>query len=164
MLAVSNTSPISNLAVTGNLEVLRRQFGEIVIPEAVRLELEKLDHTLGRRAIERACAEGWIKVLKLKHRDLTNVLTTMLDAGEAEAIALAVELRANLLIIDESAGRAMARPLGIELTGTLGVLLKEFRLGRIPSMREAMNDLVNKAGFFVSFNVRRKFLEAAGEA
>jgi predicted nucleic acid-binding protein len=58
----------------------------------------------------------------------------------------------------------MARPLGIELTGTLGVLLKEFRLGRIPSMREAMNDLVNKAGFFVSFNVRRKFLEAAGEA
>jgi predicted nucleic acid-binding protein len=156
MLAVSNTSPISNLAVTGNLEVLRRQFGEIVIPEAVRLELEKLDHTLGRRAIERARAEGWIKVLKLKRRDLTNALTTMLDAGEAEAIALALEQAANLLIIDESAGRAMARPLG--------VLLKEFRLGRIPSMREAMDDLVNEDGFFLSLNVRRKFLEAAGEA
>jgi predicted nucleic acid-binding protein len=88
----------------------------------------------------------------------------MLDAGEAEAIALALEQEANLLIIDESAGRAMARPLGIELTGTLGVLLKEFRLGRIPSMREAMDDLVNEAGFFLSLNVRRKFLEAAGEA
>lgn len=65
--------------------------------------------------------------------------------------------------MDESAGRAAARNLGIHMTGTLGVLLKEVRAGRLFSMKEEMDRLVNEAGFFISNRVRQLFLEAAGE-
>ena len=57
----------------------------------------------------------------------------------------------------------MARNIGVNLTGTLGVLLKEVRAGRIASMREEMNQLADDAGFFISARVRQMFLEAAGE-
>jgi predicted nucleic acid-binding protein len=65
--------------------------------------------------------------------------------------------------MDESAGRAMARILGLNLTGTLGILLNEVRAGRLTSMRGEIDRLVECAGFFVSHRVRLRFLEAAGE-
>lgn len=164
MRVVSNTSPVSNLAVIGRLGVLRVQFGGILIPEAVRFELARLEHAGGRRAIERACADGWIRVEKLANRDLADALSLLLDAGESEAIAMALERRSEVLVMDESAGRAMARTLGVTITGTLGVLLKELRAGKLISMAEEMDRLVNEAGFFLSPKVRRTFLEAAGEA
>jgi predicted nucleic acid-binding protein len=66
--------------------------------------------------------------------------------------------------MDESAGRAVARNLDLEVTGTLGVLLKAKRAGQLPSLRDAMDRLVKVAGFFVSARVRQFFVEAAGEA
>ena len=65
--------------------------------------------------------------------------------------------------MDESAGRAAARNLGITMTGTLGVLLKEKSSGRLASMTEEMDRLVNEAGFFISGRIRQTFVEAAGE-
>lgn len=95
--------------------------------------------------------------------DLARNLAASLDAGEAEAIALASGSSADLLIMDESAGRAAARNLGIAMTGTLGVLLKEKRAERLPSMGAEMERLVNEAGFFISDRIRQLFLEAAAE-
>lgn len=68
-----------------------------------------------------------------------------------------------MLLMDESAGRATARGLGIVMTGTLGVLLKEKQARRIPSFQVEMKRLVSEAGFFVSGKVRATFLAAAGE-
>ncbi len=163
MRVVSNTSPISNLAIIGRLDVLSRQFGTICIPGGVRRELARLEHDEGSRSIEQALQQGWIQVEATVAGDLARNLASTLDAGEAEAIALASGSAADLLIMDESAGRAAARNLGITMTGTLGVLLKEKRAGRLTSMREEMDRLMNEAGFFISNRVRHLFLEAAGE-
>ncbi len=164
MLVVSNTSPVSNLAVIGRLDLFRSQFGSIRIPEAVWAELSRLEHSGGRRAIEQACAEGWIRIHRLENSALSDVLSSSLDAGESEAIALAAESQADLLIMDETAGRAMARNLGITITGTLGLLLKEKNKGGIVSLGEEMNRLVNEAGFFLSARIMQIFLAAAGES
>ena len=164
MQVVSNTSPVCNLAIIGRLDVLRGQFGTIQIPEAVRAELARLEHPGGRQGIQQAYDDGWIRIQRLTNRDLSNVLSASLDAGEAEAIALAIESRANRLLMDETAGRAMARSLAITLTGTLGLLLKEKREGRIPSLGIEMERLVSDAGFFLSPRVGRFFLDAAGES
>jgi predicted nucleic acid-binding protein len=117
-----------------------------------------------KETIHSAIADGWIQVETLKDGTLVNVLGTSLDAGEAEAIALAKGIAANLLVMDESAGRAVARNLDLEVTGTLGVLLKAKRAGQLPSLRDEMDRLVKVAGFFVSARVRQFFVEAAGEA
>lgn len=163
MRVVSNTSPVSNLAIIGRLGILRRQFGTIDIPDAVWTELMRLEHTAGRSAIMDARAGGWLRVVGLSERSLANVLGSSLDAGESEAIALAGETGAGLLLMDESAGRAMARTLDIPITGTLGILLKEKREGGIPSFLGEMDKLVSEAGFYVSASVRQTFLKASGE-
>ena len=163
MRVVSNTSPISNLAIIGRLDVLSHQFGTILIPEAVRRELSRLEHQAGRQAIEQALTQGWIQIEPTTPSDLARNLASTLDAGEAEAIALASESAADLLIMDETAGRAAARNFGITMTGTLGVLLKEKREGRLALIGEEMDRLVNDAGFFISGRIRQLFLEAAVE-
>lgn len=163
MRVVSNTSPISNLAIIGRLDALSRQFGKVSIPGAVGRELARLEHDTGRRAIDQALQQGWIAVEPVAAIDLARNLASTLDAGEAEAIALASGSAVDLLIMDESAGRSAARNLGVTIAGTLGVLLKEKRAARVSSMREEMDRLVNEAGFFISDRIRKLFLDAAGE-
>ena len=97
------------------------------------------------------------------HPVAIGILGVTLVAGESEAIAMSLEWPADLLIMDESSGRAMARNLNIRITGTLGVLLKAKRDGQIPSLKSEMDRLVHDAGFFVSDRVRNTFLAEAGE-
>ncbi len=163
MQVVSNTSPLSALSIIGRLGLLRSQFGTIRIPMAVWTELSRLEHASGKQALEQAHAEGWIQVHETANRPMVGILSTTLDAGESEAIAMSLEWPADLLIMDESSGRAMARNLNIRITGTLGVLLKAKRDGEIPSLKVEMDRLMQVAGFFVSERVRKTFLAEAGE-
>lgn len=164
MQVVSNTSPLSALSIIGRLGLLRAQFGVIRIPKAVWTELSRLEHASGKQALEQAHAEGWIEVHETANRPMVGILAATLDAGESEAVAMSLEWPADLLIMDESSGRAMARNLNIRITGTLGVLLKAKRDGEIPSLKSEMDRLVQDAGFFVSDRVRNTFLAQAGEA
>ena len=163
MQVVSNTSPLSALSIIGRLGLLRSQFGTIRIPMAVWTELSRLEHESGKQALEQARAERWIQVHETANRPMVGILSTTLDAGESEAIAMSLEWPADLLIMDESSGRAMARNLNIRITGTLGVLLKAKRDGEIPSLKVEMDRLMQVAGFFVSERVRKTFLAEAGE-
>ena len=80
------------------------------------------------------------------------------------SLLMSLEWPADLLIMDESSARAMARNLKIRITGTLGVLLKAKRDGEIPSLKSEMDRLVQDAGFFVSDRVRNAFLAEARES
>jgi predicted nucleic acid-binding protein len=163
MQVVSNTSPLSALSIIGRLGLLHMQFRTIRIPKAVWTELSRLDHESGKQALEQAHAEGWIEVHETANRPMVGILGVTLDAGESEAIAMSLEWPTDLLIMDESSGRAMARKLKIRITGTLGVLLKAKRDGQIHSLKLEMDRLVQEAGFFVSDRVRNTFLAEAGE-
>jgi len=77
---------------------------------------------------------------------------------------MSLEWPADLLIMDESSGRTMARSLKIRITGTLGVLLKAKRVGEITALKSEMDRLVQDAGFFVSDRVRNVFPADAGES
>ena len=87
MLAVSNTSPVSNLAIIGRLEFLQRRYGTVSIPPSVAKELEALTHPEGSRRIAAARVAGW---LRIQTGATIPTLPAPLDPGEAEAIALAL--------------------------------------------------------------------------
>lgn len=73
-----------------------------------------------------------------------------LDRGEAEAIALAIELNADWMLLDEREGRKVAKSLGLKVTEILGILLRAKQLGEIESLQLVIDDLINKAGFRIA--------------
>src|SRR5215471_17626345 len=119
MLAVSNTSPISNLAYIGRLDLLREQFPVLWIPLAVRAELAAIPDASVRQTVENAVQAGWISIRPSRNSALLQLLTASLHPGEAEAIALAFEMRADRVLIDERDGRMLARQLSLPVTGVL---------------------------------------------
>src|SRR5688572_17539859 len=106
MPAVSNTSPLLNLAIIKVQDLLHHQFGAIVIPPAV-LQEPRADTTYpGAEAIRGMLAAGWLSVAKLEDDRLAQALMLQLDEGEASAIALAIELNMKQILLDEREGRA----------------------------------------------------------
>jgi predicted nucleic acid-binding protein len=163
MPVVSNTSPLSNLAIIGHLDLLRDQFGEVLIPEAVATELDALGHARGRELVLVARNEGWIRVCPLTDFAMADLLAGQLDSGESEAIALATELKIERLLMDEREGRSFARRAGLRVTGVLGVLLRAKLDGRLPAIRPAIETLRADARFFITKELELRILAEAGE-
>jgi predicted nucleic acid-binding protein len=163
MLVASDTSPISNLAIIGRLDLLRTQFGEIWIPSAVQSELEHLSHPLARKEIHQSQHDGWIKPKPLRDDKVARLLAADLDRGEAEAIALALELPADLILLDERDGRSAAERAGLQVTGVLGVLLRAKKQGQIVLVKPEIEKLRAQARFFLSAPLTEKALAIADE-
>ena len=150
MHVVCNTSPILNLAIIGELGLLKEQFGVIQVPKAVLQELRVQENLPGSESIRKAIEDGWILVTPVSNTGMTEVLRTELDGGESEAIALAFETHAELVLLDERDARRVAVRLNMKTTGVLGILLKAYRMKRVPDLAQAMRDLKTKAGFHLS--------------
>lgn len=158
MLAVSNTSPILNLAIIGQLELIHQQFGQVQIPLAVLSELKVQENRPGSREIQAALNVGWIRVQEVSSRISVQLLQQVLDQGEAEAITLAIELKADRILLDERDGRKIAKSLGLKVTGVLGILLRAKKEGELSSLPDAIDALVKTAGFRISPELLAKVL------
>ena len=127
-LVVVNTTPIIALSLIGELDLLRLLYGQVLAPPSVEAEvLAGGRGGTGRSELQEA---SWLRIVSLQDPNRADLLAD-LDRGEAEVIALAQELSADLVIIDERLARRHARRLGLTLTGTLGVLLKAKQLGYV---------------------------------
>ena len=163
MLVVSDTSPLSNLAVIGRLELVREEFGALCVPPAVARELTALSHAGGQLALRAAFAAGWLAERPLPAGTIAPLETSRLDVGEAEAIVLARAVGADRLLIDEKEGREVAEKLGIKFTGAIGILLRARQAGKIPSLADEIERLRNQAYFFVDAALETKALALVGE-
>jgi predicted nucleic acid-binding protein len=163
MLAVSKTPPISNLASIGRLELLKSQFSELWIPDAVAEELAANPDPIAQAMIQDAIRAQWIQIRTPQDSALFRLLLLQLHRGEAEAISLATDLNADFVLIDEQEGRQLASRTGLAVTGVLGVLLRANRAGKIPGVKPEMEILRSKAYFFVSPALEEKILAAGGE-
>lgn len=161
MIVVSNTSPIINLAAVGQLELLQRLFGTIAIPQAVFHEIAVKGY--GQAGAIEIRTYPWFERHSTQDMALVKRLEQELDAGEAEAIALAVKMRADLLLLDERRGRMIARQHGLAVIGLLGVLLIAKQRGYLAAVRPVLNDLRARAGFWIDAELFSQVLKSAGE-
>lgn len=159
MIVVSDTSPITNLAAIGQLDLLRQICGRVIVPEAVFQELTAVG---GHHPGAVAQQLDWVETRAVSNRVLVNALQVELDKGEAEAIALAQELAADLLLIDEHLGRAVATRLGVRIIGLLGVLIEAKHRGLIQEVKPLVDALMS-LGFHIKQNLYQRVLQAAGE-
>jgi uncharacterized protein len=148
MLIVSDTSPIINLAAIGLLQLIPELFGEVFIPDAVYHEIVVVG--AGEPGSEEIKEADWAKVVSVSDLLLLSKLMQRLDPGEAEAIVLALDLKARFILMDESAGRSVATSHDLEPLGTLGILLKAKKAGLISAVTPVMDKLRAEAHFFIS--------------
>jgi uncharacterized protein len=160
LIVVSDASPIISLAAAGQLELLRLLYEEVSIPEAVHQEISAAGP--GQPGVEELQA-AWIKTKAVKNRPLVRALEGELDQGEAEAIALAVELDADVVLVDERRGRVVALRLGLNVLGVMAVLLEAKQKGFLPQIRPVLDDLLTKAGFRISQRLYAHVIQMAGE-
>lgn len=160
-MIVSNSTPLINFSSIGELQLLNSLFGEITVPEAVWNEtVGQSDRYPTASVIEQS---GWILKVKLSNYQLRDVFLFELDLGEAEAIALAIEHHAELILIDERAGREVAERIGLNYTGSIGCLSRAKKRGLIPDMRSMLDKLKKDASFWVSQGFYEKVLKEHGE-
>ena len=161
MTIVSNTSPILNLAKIGQIDLLQKLYETVLIPTAVYDEL--LDPRAGESIIKAVQSANWLEVQVVQNQQLVGDLRNILNLGEAEAIALAIEVNANRLLIDERLGREAAVVRGLRITGVFGILLIAKQKGLITAVKPAIDDLITQANFRVSSQLYTNVLEAANE-
>lgn len=162
MIVVSNTSPVINLAAIGHLDLLEKLFQQIIISPAVYQEIT-VDGT-GQPGSQEVYSLPWIKTKKVNNPTLVKALQGELDKGEAEAIALAIENKADLLLLDERKGREVASRFGIQCIGVLGILILAKENDYIHRIKPVVNELIAKAGFWVSPALYEYVLNTAGES
>ena len=159
---VADTGPLIALGRVDHLDLLRRLYRQIVIPPAVLGELAIGSGRAGAAALGSALAAGWLSVQPLANQRVVLELGQLLDIGEAEAIALTEQLDARFLLIDEAAGRQIARRRGVSVTGVASVLLSAKASGAVVAVRPIIEELSN-AGYRLSSRLVSSVLERAGE-
>ncbi|MES3629665.1 MAG: DUF3368 domain-containing protein [Longimonas sp.] len=161
MTVVSNAGPLIALARIRETEWLPRLYGDILVPEAVHREIIKPDKK--RAGVDTFVNASWLRVESVSEQAAVRQLRSTLDAGESEAIVLALEREADILLMDEALGRRVADARGVALSGTLGVLLLAKEEGLIDDLTAVLDRLIS-TGFRIGDALYEFVLEQAGEA
>ena len=161
LVVISNSSPIMNLAAIGQLHLIQEMLGKIIVPEEVWTELViRGEGKPGTREIKEA---KWIKVAKVKNRDLAKTFSKDLDAGEAAAIALAIEKKSDLILLDETDARNVAEFYDLRKTGVIGILLRAKKEGLIREIIPILEKLQTEAHFWIKSELYESIISQSGE-
>jgi len=148
-VVISDTSCLIALTKIDKIIILHQMYEEVIVTEEIAREFGEM-------------LPVWMHILQVKNKKYQQLLEATLDIGESSAIALAIEMKDALLIIDETKGRKEAKRLGLRITGTLGVLLKAKQRGFVQNLKFLLDELEIK-GFRISAEVRNEILKEANE-
>jgi predicted nucleic acid-binding protein len=159
-IVVSDTSPIRVLSHLGLLELLHDLFEEVFIPPAVIAELSRQTVSFSPILLS---GYSFFQIRTVKNQSLVKQFLSTLDAGESEALVLALEIQADTVLIDELDGREMAMQMGLKPLGVLGVLVRAKKNGLIGLIKPLMDQLQTEIGFFISAKLYAEILRLSGE-
>lgn len=156
MKVIIDASPLISLAVINQLELLKKLFPEIIIPKAVFQEITAVK--------DKKCAVKIVAFIKnwVRHAEQKINSTLDLGKGELEAIDLCLELKADLLIIDDKKARNAAESQDIKCIGTIGLLTLAKKKGFIRELRKYFIQLLKNRRYF-SYQLLNQVLEINGE-
>jgi predicted nucleic acid-binding protein len=159
-LIVADSSPLIALSSIRRLDLLESLYGRVIVPDAV---YDEVAHGGTRPAGQEILRAGWIERRAVRDRDLVELLRRQLGAGESEAIALARECAAELLLVDDKRARAAAANLGVPITGVVGLIAEAKIRAIVPSARDLIDRLSIATPFRMSRALRERVLRELGE-
>lgn len=151
-IVVSNSSPLIALHQIRQLELLQILYGQVFVPPAV----------VGETAPQFA-KPSWLVETPIASAMIPRITARSIGAGETEALALALEMDADLAILDERAGRNLAQSLGIHVTGALGILIFAKQQGLLTAVRPLVEAL-QANDFYISSPLFDEVMLIAGES
>ena len=160
MIVVSDSTVLIGLSKLGKLTLLKEIFSKISIPEEVFKEL--VERGKGKPGSNLIRESSWVEKKTVKDKTQVNFLMGNLDKGEAEVLALAQELEADLILMDEGKARKSAVIAGFNVMGLLGLLNLAKNIGLIYEVRPFVAELMTKK-FRLSDKVIEEALKKAGE-
>lgn len=161
MKIISDSSPLMALSTIGKLHLLKEQFSEVIVPDAVWKEIT-VDGKAKKGADDIRRAD-WITVEHVTNQFFVKLLKKDIDSGESEAIALAVEINADLILLDDKLARTVASNFELNILGTIGILIRARKKGLLHQLRPEINNLLVHAKFRLSENLIKKALQEVGE-
>lgn len=160
MIVVTNAGPLIALAQIGHFSLLQLLYGQLHIPPAVRNEVVASGG--GRPGAQEVDSATWIRIVNVHDITAVQLLKERLDAGESEAIVLAIELKADLLLMDEARGRRVAETRDLNKIGTVGTLVLAKKRGLVASVTPLLDALM-VSEFRMSKELYRTAQMLAGE-
>lgn len=146
---ISDTSCFIVLSKIGELNLLKRVYGQIITTKVIAEEFgEKLP--------------AWVKITEAQDKSSQKLLELQIDKGESSAIALAMDTSQSKLILDDDKARKIAKKLDLDFTGTLGLIITAKRNGDIPSIKPILQKL-KETNFRISPKLEKIALELADE-
>ncbi len=159
MIVVSDASPLIALGAAGEIWLLHEMYGEVLVPEQVFTEATADDRP-GALAIR---AADWIRTVRVRDTGLVEILGELVDRGEAEAIALALEMKADALLMDERRARTLAERHGLPVTGVLAILLAAKSRRLLDEVGPVLGRMISTVAFRISPALHEATLRKAGE-
>jgi uncharacterized protein len=159
MIVISDTSPLVCLLHLNHIGLLKDLFENVIIPTAVFNELINAK-IIGHNFLQ---TNSFIQIKTPDDKKKVEDLMLILDEGESEAIVLSLELKTELLLIDEAPGRKIARQYGIPIKGILGVLLLAKEKSLINGVKPLIERLQTEINFRINNNLLQKILIEANE-
>lgn len=161
-VVIADAGPLIALSRIGKLDLLQQLFQQIIITTTVRDEILENDHCKGKVEVKKAINAGWVKVQSVNMMEWRPI-NTGVDAGEASAIYLALQMPdTTLLIMDDQAGRAEAKYQKITITGTAAVIGMTKIQGYILSAGDVLHTL-RDTGYYIGDAIVELVLRDIGE-
>ncbi|MBQ9378078.1 MAG: DUF3368 domain-containing protein [Schwartzia sp.] len=158
--AVVNSSPLIALSGLRRLDILQKLYGEVLIPDAVYREISAKQESVCRQSVDES--RSWLRICPIENQLAKRFFKARLHDGEVEAMILAQERKADLLIMDDALAKKHAEYLGICVTGTLGVLIRARQTGIIEVLKPMICQL-QENHIYISDALTEKCLKIVGE-
>jgi predicted nucleic acid-binding protein len=160
VIVVCNSTILIGLAKIGRLDLLKEVFSKVSVPEEVFREV--VEKGSGKPGSKRIKDINWIEVIPIKDKTQVDLLMISLEKGEAEVLALAKQLGADLILVDEEKARKSAVIAGYNVMGLLGLFILAKKLGLVDQIRPLIGELRRKK-FRVSDRLVSEILKRVGE-
>jgi len=157
---IVNSTPLIALCHINQLELFKKIYGEITIPDAVYKEITAKPDSICCKQVRNALE--WIKVEKIENELAKRFYKTQLHEGEVEVMILAKERGADLVVIDDKNAKKHAKYLDLTVTGSLGILLKAKKMELIKEIAPLLSEIQNQ-GIFLGEKIIKLCLKQAGE-
>lgn len=160
MTVICNATPLINFAAINRLDILEAVFGKILIPQAVYDETTVAGFP-GSEFVLQAITLSWLQIRSVS--TIAPSIASELDNGEQQAIALALETGEQRILLDEREARQVAQSLGLQVIGTLGILLLAKNRKTITRVQPLLDAMIDTAQYWVSRPLYEQVLRQAKE-